>query len=312
MCKIYTHRIFMLEEKLFSYKYPHPAVTTDCVIFGYANSKLQVLLIERGIEPYKGEWALPGGFLRLDESAIQGALRELCEETGLKGAFIRQFHTFSDPNRDPRERVISIAYYALVRICEVKGGDDAASAQWFPINEVPHLAFDHNRILRMALAELRKEIYFNSVGFELLPEKFTMSELQKLYETILDTKFDRRNFYKKMTSLDIIEPVEEDQLHVEEEAAEENKAIEPPFQAAVAPEQKSLRFSREIRGSIASLGISIEVNADELSATMIDSKQHSDSNTRTTTGSGSRRRLFFTFNRKKYNEMKKNPSKREW
>ena len=118
-----------MEEKKYCYKYPHPAVTTDCVIFGFDGSELQVLLIERGIEPFKGKWAFPGGFLNMDETAGEGAMRELKEETGLENAYIEQFNTYSEPGRDPRERVITIAHYALVRIQEVKGGDDAAKAQ---------------------------------------------------------------------------------------------------------------------------------------------------------------------------------------
>ena len=149
-----------MEELKYSYKYPHPAVTTDCVIFGFDGTKLKVLLIERGIEPFKGKWALPGGFLRMDEDAMKGALRELKEETGLDGAYIKQFHTFTSPNRDPRERVITIAYYALVRLREVKGGDDAARAEWFSLDEVPALAFDHDQILRIASYELKKQIHF--------------------------------------------------------------------------------------------------------------------------------------------------------
>ena len=137
----------------------------------------------------------------MDESAEIGALRELQEETGLEGAYIKQFHTFSDPNRDPRERVLTVAYYALVRMQEVKGGDDAAKAEWFALDEVPSLAFDHDLILRMALKELRKQIHFEPIGFELLPEKFTIKELQLLYEAILDVKFDRRNFYNKKGGL---------------------------------------------------------------------------------------------------------------
>ena len=184
-------------------------MTTDCVNFGFDGSKLNVLLIERGIEPFKGRWAFPGGFLRMDEPAEAGALRELREETGLKAAYIKQFHTFSDPNRDPRERVLTIAYYALVRMEEVKGGDDAASAAWFPLDEVPSLAFDHDLILRTALRELRKQIHFEPVGFELLPEKFTIKELQHLYEAILDVRFDRRNFYNKMRHLGILTQLDE-------------------------------------------------------------------------------------------------------
>lgn len=189
----------------YSYKYPHPSVTTDCVIFGFDGVKLKVLLVERGMAPYKGRWAFPGGFLNMDESAEEGALRELKEETGLEGAYIRQFHTFSNPQRDPRERVITIAYYALVRMQEVKGGDDASDARWFALDEVPPLAFDHDQILRKAEKTLRQQIHFEPVGFELLPEKFTIKQLQNLYEAILDMRFDRRNFYNKMRRLGMLE-----------------------------------------------------------------------------------------------------------
>ncbi|MBP5560470.1 MAG: NUDIX hydrolase [Muribaculaceae bacterium] len=198
-----------MEDLKYHYKYPHPSVTTDCVIFGFDGTKLNVLLVERGIEPFKGRWAFPGGFLKMDESAEQGALRELFEETGLENAYIKQFHTFSEPHRDPRERVITIAYYALVKLQDVKGGDDAASADWFPLDEVPPLAFDHDMILRTALKELRRQIHFEPVGFELLPEKFTVKELQLLYEAILDVKFDRRNFYKKMMHLGLLTQLKE-------------------------------------------------------------------------------------------------------
>ena len=150
-----------MEELKYCYKYPHPSVTTDCVIFGFDGTKLRVLLIERGIEPFKGKWALPGGFLRMDEDAETGALRELKEETGLDAAYIKQFHTFTTPNRDPRERVITIAYYALVRLQEVTGGDDAARAEWYALDKVPALAFDHDQILRMASYELKRQIHFH-------------------------------------------------------------------------------------------------------------------------------------------------------
>ena len=198
-----------MEEKKYCYKYPHPAVTTDCVIFGFDGRELQVLLIERGIEPFKGKWAFPGGFLNMDETAGEGAMRELKEETGLENAYIEQFNTYSEPVRDPRERVITIAHYALVRIQEVKGGDDAAKAQWFPIDEVPQLAFDHDKILRDAMRKLRERIHFEPIGFELLPEKFTMRELQILYESILGVKFDRRNFAKKMMHYELLNQLDE-------------------------------------------------------------------------------------------------------
>lgn len=194
---------------MYSYKYPHPSVTTDCVIFGFDGTKLQVLLIERGIDPYKGKWAFPGGFIKMDESCEEGALRELNEETGMTNTYIEQFHTFSDPNRDPRERVITVAYYALVRIQDVKGGDDAAKAEWFALDQVPQLAFDHDRILRAALQRLRERIHFEPIGFELLPEKFTMKQLQNLYEAILDVRFDRSNFAKKMLHFNILTQLDE-------------------------------------------------------------------------------------------------------
>ena len=198
-----------MEDNKYCYKYPHPAVTTDCVIFGFDGSELQVLLIERGIEPFKGKWAFPGGFLNMDETAGEGALRELKEETGLENAYIEQFNTYSEPGRDPREIVITIAHYALVRIQEVKGGDDAAKAQWFPIDEVPQLAFDHDKILRDAMRKLRERIHFEPIGFELLPEKFTMRDLQILYESILGVKFDRRNFAKKMMHYELLNQLDE-------------------------------------------------------------------------------------------------------
>ena len=197
-----------MAEQRYCYKYPHPAVTADCVIFGFDGVSIKVLLIQRAIDPYKGKWALPGGFMNIDESAEECARRELEEETGLKTASVEQFYTFTDVMRDPRERVITVAHYALVRLSEVKGGDDAAKAQWFVQSEIPSLAFDHDRILRMAFARLKERICFEPIGFELLPDVFTMSELQNLYEAILGVKFDRRNFYNKMLKLGILTEAE--------------------------------------------------------------------------------------------------------
>ena len=198
-----------MEELKYHYKYPHPSVTTDCVVFGYDGLRLNVLLIERGADPFKGHWAFPGGFLNIDESAQQGAKRELFEETGLRDAHIHQFHTFSAVNRDPRERVISIAYYALVRISEVKGGDDAAKAQWFPLDSVPPLAFDHEMMLRMAIKELRRQIHFEPIGLELLPEKFTMTQLRHLYEAILNKKCNQRHFSTEMLKTGLLTQLNE-------------------------------------------------------------------------------------------------------
>lgn len=198
-----------MEEKNYCYKYPHPAVTADCVIFGFDGVGIKVLLIQRGIEPYKGKWAFPGGFMQIDETVEECAKRELEEETGLKTTSVEQFYTFTDVNRDPRERVITVAHYALVRLSDVKGGDDAMSAKWFAMNEIPSLAFDHDRILRIAVNRLKERICFEPIGFELLPEIFTMTALQNLYEAILEMKFDRRNFYNKMLKLGILSEAEE-------------------------------------------------------------------------------------------------------
>ena len=145
-----------MEEIKYCYKYPRPAVTADCVIFSYDGNVIKVLLIQRGNEPYKGNWALPGGFMNIDETAEQCALRELEEETGLKDVKLEQFYTFTDVNRDPRERVITIAYYGIVKLTEVKGSDDAAKAQWFPLDEIPPLAFDHDLMLSKALEKIKE------------------------------------------------------------------------------------------------------------------------------------------------------------
>lgn len=144
-----------MSELKYCYRYPHPAVTADCVIFGMDGLDIKVLLVERGREPFKGYWAFPGGFMNIDESAEECAVRELKEETGLENIPLEQFHTFSDVHRDPRERVVSVAYYALIGLTEVYGGDDAARAGWFSLNELPALAFDHDRILQKALEHLR-------------------------------------------------------------------------------------------------------------------------------------------------------------
>lgn len=193
----------------YTYKYPHPAVSTDCVVFGFDGYEIKVLLIERGIEPYKGMLAFPGGFMRIDETAEECAIRELKEETGLEINNIKQLGAFSGVNRDPRERVVTIAFYALAKQSEVTGGDDAAAAQWVSINDVPPLAFDHDYILRQAMQRIRRDIHFEPIGFGLLNEEFTIAELQRLYEAILGIRFDRRNFYKKIMQTGILQDANE-------------------------------------------------------------------------------------------------------
>lgn len=210
MRRFYTKRKMMDDKPTtYTYQYPHPAVTTDCVVFGFDGYALRVLLIERGCEPFKGRWAFPGGFLKINETAEACAKRELKEETNLDLSNLKQLRVYSDVDRDPRERVITIAFYALVKSTDVEGGDDATKAKWFPVDQVPALAFDHDRILRDSLYQLKKDIHFEPIGFDLLDDTFTIPQLQRLYESILGIQFDRRNFHKKMMQLGLIEQIEE-------------------------------------------------------------------------------------------------------
>jgi 8-oxo-dGTP diphosphatase len=194
-----------------TYEYPRPALTVDCVVFGFDDDALQLLLIRRGIEPYKGKWALPGGFVHLDEDLDAAARRELLEETGVRDLFLEQLYTFGAPNRDPRGRVVSVAYVALVKAANhpATGDTDAAEAKWFPANKIPKLAFDHAVIVNAALDRLRSKIRWQPIGFELLPEKFTLSQLQALYEAILGRPLDKRNFRKKLLTFDFVVPLDE-------------------------------------------------------------------------------------------------------
>ena len=169
-----------MEEYRYHYKYPRPSVTTDNVIFGFDGERLKVLLIERGDQPFQGCWAFPGGFLEMDESADEGAKRELMEETGLTAPFVKQFHTFSTPDRDPRGRVLTVAYYALVRMSEVKGMDDAVQAKWFALDEIPKLAFDHDEILRVAKEEISKDIRLKTKDWQRMTEGFSKEEVEKI------------------------------------------------------------------------------------------------------------------------------------
>lgn len=193
-----------------TYEYPRPSLTVDCAVFGFDGSGLQILLIKRGLEPFFGTWALPGGFVQMDEDLESAARRELEEETSLRGVFLEQLFTFGAPDRDPRGRVVSVAYFALVRPDQnpATADTDASEASWFPLHSLPELAFDHSHILATALERLRGKIRYQPIGFELLPTRFTLTQLQSLYEAILGHEIDKRNFRKKILAFDFLIPLE--------------------------------------------------------------------------------------------------------
>jgi 8-oxo-dGTP diphosphatase len=201
-----------------TYTYPRGALTVDCVVFGLDDAELKVMLIQRGQAPFEGKWALPGGFVRVDETLEEAARRELEEETGLSKLFLEQLYTFGAVERDPRERVVSVAYYALVKMSDhtVRAASDARDAAWFAVDDLPSLAFDHADIVQMALERLRAKLRYQPVGFELLPKKFTLSALQHLYEVVLERKLDKRNFRKRVLAMDLLietDEVEQDVAH---------------------------------------------------------------------------------------------------
>lgn len=206
----------------YTYKYPRPALTVDCVVFGLdPHHRLNVMLIQRNLPPFQGNWALPGGFVRMDESLEQAALRELQEETGINQLFLEQLYTFGAVDRDPRERVVTVAYYALVNLKEhqVKAASDASDANWFDINALPPLGFDHDRVVDIALHRLKNKVRYEPIGFELLPQKFTLFQLQKLYEAILGQELDKRNFRKKILRMGLLHELDEIQQDVPHRAA---------------------------------------------------------------------------------------------
>lgn len=191
---------------MYQYKYPHPAVTTDIVIFTVRDKQLKLLLIMRGGEPFKGKWALPGGFVQLDEDLETGARRELAEETGVSGVYLEQLYTYGAVDRDPRERVITIAYSALIPSDKIvlQAATDAEAVGWFSMDELPELAFDHKKIVDMAHQRLVAKLDYSTIAFQFMPDEFTLSELQDVYEIILREEMDRRNFRKWMLALDQI------------------------------------------------------------------------------------------------------------
>jgi 8-oxo-dGTP diphosphatase len=204
-----------------TYEFARPALTVDVVVFALDEEDLQVMLVERDLKPFAGQWALPGGFVRVDESLEDAARRELEEETGLKNIFLEQLYTFGDLNRDPRERVVTVAYYALVNFegHDVHASTDARNAAWFAVNDLPKLAFDHEKILKTAHERLKGKVRYQPIGFELLPEKFTLRQLQHLYEVILDRELDKRNFRKKVLGMEIVKETNEIEKDVAHRAA---------------------------------------------------------------------------------------------
>jgi 8-oxo-dGTP diphosphatase len=205
----------------FTYKFARAALTVDCVVFGLDESDLKVMLIQRDLPPCRGKWALPGGFVRPDETLEEAARRELQEETGLERVFLEQLYTYGAVDRDPRERVVTVAWYALVRLSDhrVKAATDARAAAWFGIHDLPQLAFDHNQILLDAYERLQGKVRYEPIGFELLPVKFTLTQLQQLYEIVLDRTLDKRNFRKKILSFEVLQELDEVETDVAHRAA---------------------------------------------------------------------------------------------
>ena len=210
-----------MKKQTFEYQYPHPAVTVDCIIFGFDGQNLKVMLIQRKSEPFAKKWALPGAFVNEDESLENCAERVLMKESNISGVYLEQLFTFGTPSRDPRERVISVAYMGLVKTAdfELIAGNDELQIEWRDINEVQDLAFDHQQILETAIQRIRGKIRYQPIGFELMNSKFTLPQLQQLYEAILGQTLDRRNFRKKLLSMQILKQLSEKQQNVAHKAA---------------------------------------------------------------------------------------------
>lgn len=193
------------------------------------------MLIQRALPPFAGQWALPGGFVRLEETLEEAARRELEEETGLRNIFLEQLYTFGAVDRDPRERVVSVAHFALVNLRDhsVHAATDARDAAWFGVHDVPSLAFDHSEVLQVALERLRGKVRYQPIGFELLPKKFTLSQLQRLYELVLERELDKRNFRKRVLAMDLLVELDEVEQDVAHRAARLYRFDERKYQRLV-------------------------------------------------------------------------------
>ena len=196
----------------YSYEYARAALTVDCVVFGLDETDLKVLLIQRKLAPFQHAWALPGGFVRVAETLDEAARRELEEEAGVSDVYLEQLYTVGTLDRDPRERVVTVAYYALAKLSDhrIRAATDAMGVGWFSLDDLPKLAFDHDSILQLAHERLRGKVRYAPIGFELLPPRFSLTQLQRLYELILGTELDKRNFRKKILAMDLL--VETDEL----------------------------------------------------------------------------------------------------
>jgi 8-oxo-dGTP diphosphatase len=192
----------------YTYEFPHPAVTVDVAVFTVKDGRLGVVLVRRAESPHAGKWAIPGGFVGIDESLRRAAWRELREETGLKAGRLEQLGAFGRPDRDPRERVITVAYIALAAAdrLEPRADSDASDARLFDVEELPELAFDHAKILQHAVERLRDRLGIEEIARELMPGRFTLTELQRACEAVAGARTDKRNFRKKLRALDLVEP----------------------------------------------------------------------------------------------------------
>jgi len=204
-----------------AYEYPRAALAVDCVVFGLDERDLKVLLIQRKIPPFQHAWALPGGFVRLDETHHNAAARELREEAGVSDVYLEQLYTFGDIGRDPRERVVTVAYYALAKLGDhrIRAATDAMGVGWFALDDLPKLAFDHDMIVERAHERLRGKVRYAPIGFELLPPRFSLTQLQRLYEIVLGTDLDKRNFRKKLLAMDLLVETDEVEQGVRHRAA---------------------------------------------------------------------------------------------